>query len=168
MNRSSNSPIKWKIRVYLSNAATFLEIVLAILLTIALGISILQLIPTLFTLQVSIHHIDVFHEYLEALFVLVIGVEALKLLCKHTPGSALEVILFTIARDMIVSHTTPVENFLVVLSIGLLFAIRKFLFVPAWGSENEISAFEKAQKICLRHKESETPDSPETNASQDQ
>ncbi len=157
MHHHPDSNIKWKIRIYLSYAATFLEISLAVLLAVALALSILQLIPSLFSLRVSIHDIGVFHEYLEALFVLVIGVEALKLLCKHTPGSALEVILFTIARDMIVNHTTPVENLLVVLSIGLLFAIRKFLFVPAWGSEHEVSSFEKAKNLLQHENDSETP-----------
>ncbi len=142
--------LKWKIRVFLSSTASFLEIVLALLLALALGICTIQLIPALFDLQVSVHEIDVFHDYLEALFVLVIGVEALKLLCKHTPGSALEILLFAIARGMIVSHTTPMENLLVVISIGMLFAIRKFLFVPAWGIEHEVSSFDQASALAAR------------------
>ena len=49
-----------------------------------------------------------------------------QMLSKHTPGSAIEVLLFAIARQMIVEHTTPLENFLTVITIAALFAIRKF------------------------------------------
>lgn len=153
------SSLKWKIRVVLSGTASFLEIVLAALLAAALAVCTVQLIPSLFELDVSVHEIDHFHDYLEAVFALVIGVEALKLLCKHTPGSALEILLFAIARGMIVNHTTPTENLLVVISIGLLFAIRKFLFVPAWGIEHEISSFDKANGVTAEqlknHEEAE-------------
>lgn len=152
MKGPTRSPIKWKVRLYLSYLATFLEISLAILLALALAICILQMIPSILQLRVTVNSIDVFHNYLEALFVLVIGVEALKLLCKHTPGSALEILLFTIAREMIVSHTTPEQNLLVVLSIAIIFAIRKFMYVPAWGSEEEVSAFDE---IRVRFAESQ-------------
>lgn len=139
-------PMKWKIRLYLSNVASFLEIFMALLLAITLAICSVQVIPTIFKMRISLETVSVFHEFLEALFELVIGVEALKLLCKHTPGSALEVLLFTIAREMIVTRTTPEQNLLVVISIAILFAIRRFMYVPAWGSEEEISAFDEVRQ----------------------
>lgn len=142
--------MKWKIRVYLANAASFLEIFLACQLAIALVLCGVQLIPSLFNLAVSAEHINPFHEYLEGLFVLVIGTEALKMLCKHTPGSALEVMLFTIAREMVVKETSPLENLVVVLSIGIIFAIRKYLYVPAFGSEGDESPFETSRRT-LHH-----------------
>lgn len=145
--RNSNPPpMKWKIRLYLSNIASFLEIFLAMLLALTLAICSVQVIPTIFRLRISMETVSLFHEFLEALFELVIGVEALKLLCKHTPGSALEVLLFTIAREMIVTHTTPEQNLIVVISIAILFAIRRFMYVPAWGSEEEISAFDEVRQ----------------------
>lgn len=156
MKNSHNSSLKWKIRVILSYIASFLEISMAVLLAILLGVSVIQLIPELLKFNVSVKNIEVFHEYLQSLFMLVIGVEALKLLCKHTPESALSVLLFTIAREMIVSHTTPVENLLAVLSIGLIFAIRKFLFVPAWSVESEISSFERANNLFWNKKEKQS------------
>ena len=139
---SPHSSIRWKLRLYLAYVASFLEIFLALLLALALTICAIQVVPTIFRLHISMETVDVFHEFLEALFELVIGVEALKLLCKHTPGSALEILLFTIAREMIVTHTTPEQNLVVVLSIAVIFAIRKFMYVPAWGSEEEISSFD--------------------------
>lgn len=138
--------MKWKVRVHLATAASFLEIFLACLLALALAICALQMIPSLFDLAVSSEHVAPFHEYLEALFVLVIGTEALKMLCKHTPGSALEVLLFTIAREMVVKETSPLENLIVVISIGVIFAIRKYLYVPAFGSEGSEPPFERSRR----------------------
>lgn len=133
--------MKWTIRVRLATVASFLEIFLACLLAIALAICGVRMIPSLFGLAMMREPVTAFHEYLETLFVLVIGTEALKMLCKHTPGSALEVLLFTIAREMVVKETSPVENLIVVASIAVIFAIRKYLFVPAFGREDNESPF---------------------------
>ena len=54
--------------------------------------------------------------------------------CQACPGSALEVLLYAIARHMIVGHESAVENFISVASIALIFFVRKFLFVPAFGA----------------------------------
>lgn len=147
MKPSLRSPIKWKFRLYISYVASFLEIFLALMLALALVVCSIQVIPTIFQLRVSMETVSVFRVFLEALFELVIGVEALKLLCKHTPGSALEILLFTIAREMIVNHTTPEQNLLVVLSIAVIFAIRRFMYVPAWGSDQEMSSFDEVQLL---------------------
>lgn len=147
MKPSLRSPIKWKFRLYISYVASFLEIFLALMLALALVVCSIQVIPTIFQLRISMETVSVFRVFLEALFELVIGVEALKLLCKHTPGSALEILLFTIAREMIVNHTTPEQNLLVVLSIAVIFAIRRFMYVPAWGSDQEMSSFDEVQLL---------------------
>ena len=147
MKPSLRSPIKWKFRLYISYVASFLEIFLALMLALALVVCSIQVIPTIFQLRVNMETVSVFRVFLEALFELVIGVEALKLLCKHTPGSALEILLFTIAREMIVNHTTPEQNLLVVLSIAVIFAIRRFMYVPAWGSDQEMSSFDEVQLL---------------------
>lgn len=147
--------MKWKVRVHLAAVASFLEIFLACLLALALGICALRMLPTLRDLALLPEPVHSFHEYLETLFVLVIGTEALKMLCKHTPGSALEVLLFTIAREMVVKETSPVENLIVVVSIAVIFAVRKFLFVPAFGSEENESSFEHTRRSL--HKKEQEP-----------
>ena len=65
---------------------------------------------------------------------MVIGIEFVKMLAKHSPGSAIEVLLFAIARQMVVEHTSPVENLVSILAILLIFVIREYLFVPAFGA----------------------------------
>lgn len=142
--------MKWTIRVRLATVASFLEIFLACLLAIALAICGVRMIPSLFGLALMREPVASFHEYLETLFVLVIGTEALKMLCKHTPGSALEVLLFTIAREMVVKETSPLENLIVVASIAVIFAIRRYLYMPAFGGEADESPFESSRR-SLKH-----------------
>ena len=56
------------------------------------------------------------------------------MLAKHSPGSSLEVLLYAIARHLVVGHDSAVENLLSVGAIALIFIVRKFFFVPAFGA----------------------------------
>ena len=67
--------------------------------------------------------------FLGFIFSVVIGLEFLKMLVRQTSGSVMEVLLFAIARQMIVEHTSPLENLLCVVSITILFIARKYFYV---------------------------------------
>ena len=43
-------------------------------------------------------------------------------------------VLYAIARHMIVGYESAVENLLSVVAIGLIFVVRKYFFVPSFGS----------------------------------
>lgn len=60
---------------------------------------------------------------------LVIGVELVVMLCLHVPGALIEVLLFAIARKLILLPKTSgmIDLFLGILAIGIIFAIRKYL-----------------------------------------
>lgn len=60
---------------------------------------------------------------------LVIGVELVVMLCLHVPGTLIEVLLFAIARKLILLPKTSgmIDLFLGILAIGIIFAIRKYL-----------------------------------------
>jgi hypothetical protein len=66
--------------------------------------------------------------FLSTAFELIIGIEFVKMLAKHTPSSAVEVLLYAIARQLISStEGHMIEALLGVIAIGILFAIRKYL-----------------------------------------
>lgn len=69
--------------------------------------------------------------FLERALDIVIGVEFIKMLAKHSPGSSLEVLLYAIARHMVVGHESALDNLISVGAIALIFVVRKFFFVPA-------------------------------------
>lgn len=59
---------------------------------------------------------------------LAIGAELIKMLCKHTPETIIEVLAFALARHLIIGPVSAWENLVTIVAIAVLFAIRKFLF----------------------------------------
>ena len=98
-----------------------------------LMLAVVPLIKMLPGLLVDTNEVEI-SLFLQRALDIVIGIEFIKMLAKHSPGSALEVLLYAIARHMIVGHESAVENFISVASIALIFFVRKFLFVPAFGA----------------------------------
>lgn len=95
---------------------------------------------------------EAFNRQLSTLFSIIIGVELLKMLCRHSLGSCVEVVLFAVARSMIVNHSTPLETLLGVLALGVLFCVRKYLFIP--GLDNpEHHAHHRRAKQAVQHHE---------------
>ena len=58
---------------------------------------------------------------------LAIGAELIKMLCKHTPETIIEVLAFALARHLIIGPVSAWENLVTIIAIAVLFAIRKFL-----------------------------------------
>lgn len=114
--------------------ASFIEILISVVVLLAILITGAQVVGELLGLIGSRDNYAGFTVLLGHAFNLIIGVEFIKMLSKHTPGSAIEVLLFAIARQMVVEHTTPLENLISIIAIALIFVIRKFLFVPSFGT----------------------------------
>ena len=125
--------LKSLLRDQVAELASFLEVIISVLVLLGLVISAVPVAREMLDLWSS-GSTDAFQTFLGHAFNLVIGIEFIKMLAKHSPGSALEVLLYAIARNMILGHGTTTENLLGVAAIGLIFVIRKFLFVPAFGA----------------------------------
>ena len=76
---------------------------------------------------VSNHETSFLIKILDDAIILAIGAELIKMLCKHTPETIIEVLAFALARHLIIVETTAVENIITVLAIAVLFGVRKFL-----------------------------------------
>ena len=76
----------------------YVEIILAIYLLIVIclviGRTVMLETPLIFTEGASLHH------FLEASLTIAVSIEFLKMLCMHTPGTLIEVLLFAIARQI--------------------------------------------------------------------
>ena len=66
-------------------------------------------------------------DFLSGTLLLVMGVEFVKLLALHTADAVVDVLLFTIVRQMTASHTDAGETLLGVAAVAGIFAIKKFL-----------------------------------------
>lgn len=125
--------IKHKIREQLAEGASYLETGVSLLVLVGLLVSVVPLLREIPALWHS-DSTSVFHVFLEHAFNLVIGIEFIKMLAKHSPGSALEVLLYAIARHMVLDASSATDNLLGVAAIGLIFVIRKFCFVSSFGA----------------------------------
>lgn len=130
--RRKEEHIKSVLRSQLAGIAGLLEVLLAIIVLIALLISIVPLIELLPSLFIDDNGVGV-HDFLVHALDIVIGIEFVKMLAKHSPGSVLEVLLTAIARNMIVGHGDALQNLISVGAIALIFIIRRYLYVPAFG-----------------------------------
>ena len=83
--------------------------------------------------------------YLHNILTLVVGLEFVRMLIDLTPANTLEVLIVAIARQVIVSHDSPVSNVCCVLCIAGLFAIRRFL-IPKAQMTLEMSEVEPESK----------------------
>ena len=124
--------VKQVFRDQVAEAAGLLEVVLSAIVLVALLLSVVPLLQSLPGLLTHGNSVEV-REFLERALDIVIGIEFIKMLAKHSPGSVLEVLLYAIARHMIVGHEDAVQNLVSVGAIALIFVIRKFFFVPSFG-----------------------------------
>ena len=130
--RRREEHIKGVLRNQLAGAAGLLEVLLSAIVLVALLISVIPLVGLLPSLFTDGNGVEV-HDFLERALDIVIGIEFIKMLAKHSPGSVLEVLLYAIARHMIVGHEDAVQNLVSVGAIAAIFIIRKYFFVPSFG-----------------------------------
>lgn len=121
-------------RQWVARMASIIETVVALVVLLAILVAGVRVLFEVKDLVLAPDVDEAFTTFLRSAFNVVIGIEFVKMLAKHSPGSAIEVLLFAIARQMVVEHTSPVENLLSILAILLIFVIRKYLFVPAFGA----------------------------------
>ena len=121
------------LRNFIIQSSTLLEILLSGLVLIGLLLSVVPLLQWMPGLLVDGNEVEI-RTFLERALDIVIGIEFIKMLAKHSPGSSLEVLLYAIARHMVIGHESAFENLLSVGAIALIFIVRKFFFVPAFGA----------------------------------
>ncbi len=104
-----------------------IELFISIIVSVAVVILAVWIVVDTFNLSFIEKGIDSLVVILDKAITLAIGAELIKMLCKHTPETIIEVLAFALARQLIVGHAAPWENLVTVVAIGILFAIRRFL-----------------------------------------
>ncbi len=102
------------------------ELLISIIVSLAILIFAIRMIVDTFNLSLFVKKSDSLVAILDGAITLAIGAELIKMFCKHTPETVIEVLAFALARQLIVEHTTPIENLITVAAIAILFAVRKF------------------------------------------
>lgn len=82
-------------------------------------------------------------DFLAKVLLIIMDIEFVKMLMLHTYGAVIDVLLFAMARQMIITHNGPEGTLLSVLSVALIFAIKKFLYTgESWGQKKSESTDE--------------------------
>jgi hypothetical protein len=114
---------------YLDKTANAFEVMIAVLLLIVIIAKLFDATMTVVGFDLKLLDIE-FESILSLAFSLVIGVEFVRMLCKHTPETVIDVLLFAIARQTVLYYKEAFGMLLGVLAIGGLFMIRRFVIRP--------------------------------------
>lgn len=104
-----------------------IEIILSVIIMIAIIIMILPIVYHFISKPFFNITSEQFTEFLGNILTMLIGVEFVKMLARHTAENQLEVLTFAIVRQMVIEHKNMFETLLGVVAIGLIFAVRKYL-----------------------------------------
>ena len=149
--------MKQKLRHHIAKIASYTEIFVAGITIIAIVLYSFMLLSEIPLFSMTLRGASTqlpLDKFLNEILQVVIVIEFVKMLAKHTPESVIEVLLFAIARKLIVDHNIDALQLLIgVAAIAVLFAIRKFLNVTARESEEGLllsggSPLRKAFEMC--------------------
>jgi hypothetical protein len=119
--------------------SSFIEIYLSIIIlagVITSSIGLFVYLSKLFRLTVNP---DLFRDFLGYALVLIIAVEFIKMLSKHTPGSAIEVLTFALARKLIIKENISALDLLLgVIAIALLLWLRNYVAKDGKGGNGGV------------------------------
>lgn len=106
----------------------WLEVLLAffIIATVLLsGKDLVVLIYKVFVTEASASY-QVLQRLLSHILLLVVGLELAIMLIHHTPGNVLEVMLYAVARKMLIYSGTSYDMLLGVIALALIFLVDKY------------------------------------------
>lgn len=112
------------IRKFLMGFSEVIEIIIAFMVAAAIIIGVIHLFPKLTALGGSILKSNFeFEHFLSAALNIVVGTEFINMLLKPSFDNVAEVLIFLIARHMVVTETSPMDNLISVISIAILFIL---------------------------------------------
>ncbi|MGN1381717.1 MAG: hypothetical protein ACI4W2_02750 [Eubacterium sp.] len=130
INEENTQEEQPKVLAFLQKAGELLEIIAAAFMCIAVIIAFIKMVPVLQQFWKGNSLSSDFNHFIESMFTVVIGIEFLKMLCQPDAGNVLETLIFLVARHMIVTQTTPVQDLVSTISILLLLLMKRFIQDP--------------------------------------
>lgn len=116
-----------RFKKYVHIICGLLDLIAAALVLVGIVLYIISIVGKIDTFYKLFTDASEFKHYLEQIFMLVIGIEFLEMLCRPSSENVIEVLIFLVARHMIVGDTTPYQDFVSVISVALLCVVRRYL-----------------------------------------
>lgn len=144
-----------KFLLYLNKIVYIFEILISVLLILGILISIPDIVAYYGAIlkSDSIVGYDQFKQFLDHVLLLVIAVEFVLLMTAHSDSTIIHLIMLVVARKMLIKSDNMLDILIGVVSITILFAVRKFLMTSSvmdsifTGSENNFSASTVIEEI---------------------
>lgn len=121
-------PLK-TIEKVMKDAILWIEILLAVFIMATVLLSakdIISLICSVVTTEAMASY-DVLQGLFAHILLLVVGLELALMLISHSAGNVLEVILYAVARKLLISSANTTDILLGVIAIAIVFAVDKYL-----------------------------------------
>ena len=116
--------MKEKTLSILRRTARYLEITLSVVIAAVIGYLIVKLIISLLTDPAALTAADGMNDFLSSAFTLIVGIEFLVLALNPSADSDLDMLVFTVARQIVLNHDM-VSTLLGIVCIGVLLEIRR-------------------------------------------
>lgn len=129
INDRERKIMKQNLRLKLSKLSNYIEIYIAVIILAGIIIASFVMIKDMAFSVINLRHNTdqyLFSDFLGNTLKLVVGIEFVKMLVKHTPESAIEVLMFAIARKLVVESSNSIDIIAGVLAISILFLLRKY------------------------------------------
>ena len=138
--RVMKSKLKIKMHRILSTAADYIEITISILIILLVIVFVLRLASEMYTTVVDmfVHKTAniSFDEIISLIFELIIGIELVKMLSNHNTKTTLKLLLFVLARQLLLNHLSASTSLLTIVSVAIIFVIKRFLIKPSAKSKS--------------------------------
>lgn len=139
-----------RLQKFMSDFSYVLELFISCIIAVAVIILCVRLFGSMVNIAMFSGEGKILETILDRAMILAIGVEFIKMLCRHTPETVIEVLVFAIARQMVIIHKSAAETLVEVIAIAILFGVRKFLLTEKdkglWGNLNRIKEKLKSGK----------------------
>ncbi|MCF6462646.1 hypothetical protein [Clostridium sp. Cult1] len=116
------------IKKLIEKFTVIIEVLLALLIILIVILSIKDLLvlgKVIFTTEADASY-EILQGFLSHTLLLVVGLELAIMLISHTPGKVLQVILYAIARKMLVSSVNMADILLGVIALAIIFITDKY------------------------------------------
>ncbi len=116
-----------KLRKALCNICDVMELVMALFVVIGIVIATIAIIPAVEEFWNTRMDKGSLIKFLDIVFMVVIGIEFLKMLCKPSAVNIIEALVFVSARHLIMQSPNAIDTLLFIIGICILFVFQKFM-----------------------------------------
>jgi len=134
------NPLHKKGAQKITSIIRFIELLLAAIIVLAVVIGTANLVASSTQSMEELRKLfgyDEFQKFLSHLLLLIIALELAIMLVTHNLNIVVEVMIYAIARKMLIYNTAPLEMLLGAVTLVLLFALRVFLSAGLFFIKNK-------------------------------